>query len=122
MAARVRTASIWVPPLQEQDGSCDRIRKLQGQESILGQGILDVRPLLKASGQRQKSHRTEKVLEWLFISPEHPKITKSWTKCGKPMTIWNGIKKIKGSWEVQQKTMNALHLENCVFLVQIMFL
>ncbi|XP_021570672.1 zinc finger protein 268 isoform X3 [Carlito syrichta] len=78
MAARVRTASIWVPPLQEQDGSCDRIRKLQGQESILGQGILDVRPLLKASGQRQKSHRTEKVLEWLFISPEHPKITKSW--------------------------------------------
>ncbi|XP_058387094.1 zinc finger protein 268 isoform X6 [Diceros bicornis minor] len=76
-AARVRTAAVWVPPLQEQDSSCSRIRKLQGQESILGQGTADQRPPPGGPWQRHKSHRTEQVLEWLFISQEQPKTTKS---------------------------------------------
>ncbi|XP_069353502.1 zinc finger protein 10 isoform X4 [Eulemur rufifrons] len=78
MAARVRTASVWVPPLQEPDGSCDRVRKLQVQESILGQGTPDPRPLPGASQQRQKSPWTDQAPEWLFISQEQLKITKSW--------------------------------------------
>nr|XP_036870172.1 zinc finger protein 268-like [Manis javanica] len=73
MATRVRTAAIWVPPLQEPDSSCHRIRKLQGQESILGQGTLDQRPLIGGPRQRPKSQ----VLEWLFISQEQLKTTKS---------------------------------------------
>ncbi|PNJ05651.1 ZNF268 isoform 10 [Pongo abelii] len=78
MATRVRTASIWVPPLQERNSSWDGIRKLQGQESILGQGTPGLQPLPGAPRQKQKSRRTEKVLEWLFVSQEQPKITKSW--------------------------------------------
>ncbi|XP_053439329.1 zinc finger protein 268-like [Nycticebus coucang] len=78
MATRPRTASIWVPPLQEGESSCDRIRKLQVQESILGQRTPDRRPLPGSPWQRQKSHRTEQVLEWLFISQKKLKITKSW--------------------------------------------
>ncbi|XP_073864641.1 zinc finger protein 268 isoform X8 [Macaca fascicularis] len=116
MATRVRTASIWVPPLQERNSSWDRIRKLQGQESVLG-----LQHLPGAPRQKRKSRRTEKVLEWLFISQEQPKITTSWTQSGKLMILWNGIRKIKTSWEVRQKALNALHLENYVFLVQIIF-
>uniref|UniRef100_A0A2K6TMC0 Zinc finger protein 268 n=1 Tax=Saimiri boliviensis boliviensis TaxID=39432 RepID=A0A2K6TMC0_SAIBB len=78
MATRVRTASVWVPPLQERNSSWDRIRKLQDQESILGQGTPDLQRLPGTPGQKQKSHRTEKVLECLFISQEQPQITKSW--------------------------------------------
>ncbi|XP_063449872.1 zinc finger protein 268 isoform X8 [Pan paniscus] len=121
MATRVRTASIWVPPLQERNSSWDRIRKLQGQESILGQGTPGLQPLPGAPRQKQKSRRIEKVLEWLFISQEQPKITKSWTQSGKLMILWIGIRKIKTSWEVRQKALNALHLENYVFLVQSIF-
>uniref|UniRef100_A0A9L0SBR2 Zinc finger protein 268 n=1 Tax=Equus caballus TaxID=9796 RepID=A0A9L0SBR2_HORSE len=44
-----------------------------------------------------------------------------WAKSGKLMII-KGIKKMKASWKGWQKTMNVLHLENCVLLVQIMFL
>ncbi|XP_043413135.1 uncharacterized protein LOC122470072 isoform X2 [Prionailurus bengalensis] len=145
MATRVRTAAIWVPPLQEQESSCNRIREFRDQESILGPG---------APRQRPRNHRTEQVLEWLFISHEQPKPTQSrviktpnrisssnWSKeknCGcyrpkcqvkaiqkkswKLMIIWTGIRKIKASWKVWQKTMNVLHLENYVFLVQIMIL
>ncbi|XP_023370746.1 zinc finger protein 268 isoform X2 [Otolemur garnettii] len=154
MATRVRTASIWVPPLQEGENSCDRIRKLQVQESILGQRTPDHRPLPGSPWQKQKSYRTEQVLEWLFISQEKLKITKSWViyapnlilssnwneekscgwympksqvraiqiKSGKLMTISNGIRKTKAIWEVWQKAMNVLHLENYVFLVKITFL
>uniref|UniRef100_A0A4X1SS23 Zinc finger protein 268 n=2 Tax=Sus scrofa TaxID=9823 RepID=A0A4X1SS23_PIG len=42
-------------------------------------------------------------------------------KCGK-LIIWNGIGKNKSSWEVLQKAISVLHLEDYVFLVQIMFL
>ncbi|XP_037850577.1 zinc finger protein 268 isoform X5 [Chlorocebus sabaeus] len=121
MATRVRTASIWVPPLQERNSSWDRIRKLQGQDSVLGQGTLGLQHLPGAPRQKRKSRRTEKVLEWLFISQEQPKVTTSWTQSGKLMILWNGIRKIKTSWEVRQKALNALHLENYVFLVQIIF-
>ncbi|PNJ05650.1 zinc finger protein 268 isoform X7 [Pongo pygmaeus] len=121
MATRVRTASIWVPPLQERNSSWDGIRKLQGQESILGQGTPGLQPLPGAPRQKQKSRRTEKVLEWLFVSQEQPKITKSWTQSGKLMILWIGIRKIKPSWEVRQKALNALHLENYVVLVQSIF-
>ncbi|KAM6147889.1 zinc finger protein 268-like [Erethizon dorsatum] len=78
MATRVRTASVWVPPLQEKHSSCDRISKLHCWESTVGPGSPDQRSLPRAAGQRQKSHRTEQVLEWLFISQEQPKITRSW--------------------------------------------
>lgn len=78
MATRVRTASIWVPPLQERNSSWDRIRKLQGQDSVLGQGTLGLQHLPGAPRQKRKSRRTEKVLEWLFISQEQPKVTTSW--------------------------------------------
>uniref|UniRef100_A0A2K5MJK9 Zinc finger protein 268 n=1 Tax=Cercocebus atys TaxID=9531 RepID=A0A2K5MJK9_CERAT len=44
-----------------------------------------------------------------------------WTQSGKLMILWSGIRKIKTSWEVWQKALNALHLENYVFLVQIIF-
>jgi len=77
MATRVRTAAIWVPPLQEQENSCNRARELQGQESILGQGTPDHRLLPGGPWQRHKNHRTEQVLEWLFISQEQPKTTQS---------------------------------------------
>ncbi|XP_045390064.1 zinc finger protein 268 isoform X4 [Lemur catta] len=76
--ARVRTASVWVPPLQEPDGSCDRVRKLQVQASVLGQGTPDPKPLPGASQQRQKSPWTDQALEWLFVSQEQLKVTKSW--------------------------------------------
>ncbi|XP_077917312.1 zinc finger protein 268 isoform X3 [Halichoerus grypus] len=122
MATRVRTAAIWVPPLQEQENSCNRARELQGQESILGQGTPDHRLLPGGPWQRHKNHRTEQVLEWLFISQEQPKTTQSRKKSGKLMIIRNGIRKIKASWKVWQKAMNVLHLENYVFLLQIMFL
>ena len=36
------------------------------------------------------------------------------------MVVWNGIRKIKASWEVWQKAIPVLHLENCVLLLQIM--
>ncbi|XP_044898100.1 zinc finger protein 268 isoform X4 [Felis catus] len=68
MATRVRTAAIWVPPLQEQESSCNRIREFRDQESILGPG---------APRQRPRNHRTEQILEWLFISHEQPKPTQS---------------------------------------------
>uniref|UniRef100_A0A2K5CFG9 Zinc finger protein 268 n=1 Tax=Aotus nancymaae TaxID=37293 RepID=A0A2K5CFG9_AOTNA len=101
-----------VPPLQERNSSWDSIRKLQDQESILGQGTPDLQHLPGTPRKKQKSHRTEKVLECLFISQEQPQITKSWTKSGKLMILWN---------EVWQKALNALHLENYVFLVQVIF-
>ncbi|XP_025257397.1 uncharacterized protein LOC112634329 isoform X9 [Theropithecus gelada] len=44
-----------------------------------------------------------------------------WTQSGKLMILWNGIRKIKTSWELRQKALNALRLENYVFLVQIIF-
>uniref|UniRef100_A0A4X1SRW2 Zinc finger protein 268 n=2 Tax=Sus scrofa TaxID=9823 RepID=A0A4X1SRW2_PIG len=121
MAARVRTAAIWVPPLQERDSACERIKKPQGEESILGEETTEQRPLPGGEGQRHRSPRTERVLEWLFISQEQLKTTKSWIKCGK-LIIWNGIGKNKSSWEVLQKAISVLHLEDYVFLVQIMFL
>nr|XP_025843999.1 zinc finger protein 268-like [Vulpes vulpes]XP_025844001.1 zinc finger protein 268-like [Vulpes vulpes] len=77
MATRVRTSAIWVPPLQEQDSSCNRARELQGQESILGQGTDEQRPLTGGLRQRRDTHRTEQVLEWLFISQEQSKPTQS---------------------------------------------
>uniref|UniRef100_A0A2K5CF85 Zinc finger protein 268 n=1 Tax=Aotus nancymaae TaxID=37293 RepID=A0A2K5CF85_AOTNA len=67
-----------VPPLQERNSSWDSIRKLQDQESILGQGTPDLQHLPGTPRKKQKSHRTEKVLECLFISQEQPQITKSW--------------------------------------------
>uniref|UniRef100_A0A8D1TM81 Zinc finger protein 268 n=1 Tax=Sus scrofa TaxID=9823 RepID=A0A8D1TM81_PIG len=78
MAARVRTAAIWVPPLQERDSACERIKKPQGEESILGEETTEQRPLPGGEGQRHRSPRTERVLEWLFISQEQLKTTKSW--------------------------------------------
>lgn len=61
-----------VPPLQEQESSCHRIREFRDQESILGPG---------APRQRPRNHRTEQVLEWLFISHEQPKPTQSRVSC-----------------------------------------
>uniref|UniRef100_A0A8C0PD77 Zinc finger protein 268 n=2 Tax=Canis lupus familiaris TaxID=9615 RepID=A0A8C0PD77_CANLF len=121
MATRVRTSAIWVPPLQEQDSSCNRARELQGQESILGQGTDEQRPLTGGLRQRRNTHRTEQVLEWLFISQEQSKPTQSQEKPGKLMIMWNGIRKIKISWKIWQKATNV-HLGNHAFLVQIMFL
>ncbi|XP_062038353.1 zinc finger protein 268-like [Lepus europaeus] len=117
MCTRGRTASLWVPPLQEQAASCDRIRKLQGQECILSRGTSDRKPFPGVPRERQKSHTTEQVLEWLFVSQEQLKVSKSWTKPGKLMNIW----KIRTNWEVWQKALNVLHLENYV-LVQITFI
>ncbi|XP_059264067.1 zinc finger protein 268-like isoform X2 [Mustela nigripes] len=77
MATRVRTAAIWVPPLQEQESSRLRAGELQGQDTVLGQGTPDHRPLPGGPWQRHKNHRTEQVLEWLFISQEQPKTTQS---------------------------------------------
>uniref|UniRef100_A0A8C0DVV5 Zinc finger protein 268 n=1 Tax=Balaenoptera musculus TaxID=9771 RepID=A0A8C0DVV5_BALMU len=121
MATRVRTAAVWVPPLQERDSTHDGVRKLRGEGSILGQKTPDQRPLPGGPRQRHKSPGTEQVPEWLFISQEQPKAKKTWTKSGKLMVVWNGIRKIKAS-EVCQKAISVLHLENYVFLVQIMFL
>uniref|UniRef100_A0A671F1A7 Zinc finger protein 268 n=1 Tax=Rhinolophus ferrumequinum TaxID=59479 RepID=A0A671F1A7_RHIFE len=45
----------------------------------------------------------------------------SQTKSGKWRITWNGLREIKASWEVQQNTVNTLHLENYVFLLQILF-
>ncbi|KAM7051651.1 zinc finger protein 268-like [Molossus nigricans] len=73
MATRVRTAAIWVPPLLERDSSDKRIRKLQSQEPTVGQGTPDQRPLPREPQQRLKSHKTEQILEWLFISQEQLK-------------------------------------------------
>ena len=70
-----------VPPLQEQDSSCNRARELQGQESILGQGTDEQRPLTGGLRQRRNTHRTEQVLEWLFISQEQSKPTQSQVNC-----------------------------------------
>ncbi|XP_054936275.1 zinc finger protein 268 isoform X6 [Physeter macrocephalus] len=78
MATRVRTAAVWVPPLQERDSTCDGIRKLQGEGSILGPETPDQRPLPGGPRQRHKSPGTEQVLEWLFISQEQPKAKKTW--------------------------------------------
>ncbi|XP_044943670.1 zinc finger protein 268 isoform X5 [Mustela putorius furo] len=77
MATRVRTAAIWVPPLQEQESSRLRAGELQGQDTVLGQGTPDHRPFPGGPWQRHKNHRTEQVLEWLFISQEQPKTTQS---------------------------------------------
>ncbi|XP_054568612.1 zinc finger protein 268 [Eptesicus fuscus] len=74
---RVRTAAVWVPPLQERDSSGTRIRKRQGQEPIVGLRTPDQRPLPGRPQQRPKSHRTEQALELLFISQEQRKTTKS---------------------------------------------
>lgn len=69
---------LQVPPLQEQESTCDGTRKLQGEESILGQETPDQRPLPGGPRQRHKSPGTEQVLEWLFISQEQPKAKKTW--------------------------------------------
>ncbi|XP_016058636.1 PREDICTED: zinc finger protein 268 isoform X3 [Miniopterus natalensis] len=153
MATRVRTAAVWVPPLQEGGSSGNRIRKLQGQEPIVGQGTPDQKPVSGGPQQRHKSHRREQVLEWLFMSQEQLKTSESqgtstpslmssssWnkkscgrrrasfqtkaiqTESGKLIITSNGIRKIKASWEVWQNTVSVLHLENCVFLLQILFL
>uniref|UniRef100_A0A671F1C8 Zinc finger protein 268 n=1 Tax=Rhinolophus ferrumequinum TaxID=59479 RepID=A0A671F1C8_RHIFE len=121
MATRVRTAAIWVPPLQEGDSPCGRIRRLHSQESILRQGTPAQSPLPREPQPRHKSLRTEQVLEWLFSSQEQPKTATSQTKSGKWRITWNGLREIKASWEVQQNTVNTLHLENYVFLLQILF-
>uniref|UniRef100_A0AC11C983 Zinc finger protein 268 n=1 Tax=Ovis aries TaxID=9940 RepID=A0AC11C983_SHEEP len=122
MATRVRTAAIWVPPLQERDSSCNVSRKLQSEKSILGQGTPDQKPLPGRPRQRPRRPGTAQVLEWLLISQEQPEAKKSWTKSGKLMVVWSGIRKIKASWEVWQKAIPVLHLENCVLLLQIMLL
>ncbi|XP_010850772.1 PREDICTED: zinc finger protein 268 isoform X3 [Bison bison bison] len=75
MATRVRTAAIWVPPLQERDSSCNVSRKLQSEKSILDQGTPDQKPL---SGGPQQRPRRPGVLEWLLISQDQPKAKKSW--------------------------------------------
>ncbi|XP_019487466.1 PREDICTED: zinc finger protein 268 isoform X9 [Hipposideros armiger] len=121
MATRVRTAAVWVPPLQEGDSSCRWIRKLHDQESIVGQGTPAQRPPPRGLQQRNKSRRRKQVLEWLFSSQEQPKTTTSQTKSGKWRITWNGLRKIKASWEILQNTVNVLHLGNCVFLLQILF-
>ncbi|XP_019487464.1 PREDICTED: zinc finger protein 268 isoform X7 [Hipposideros armiger] len=77
MATRVRTAAVWVPPLQEGDSSCRWIRKLHDQESIVGQGTPAQRPPPRGLQQRNKSRRRKQVLEWLFSSQEQPKTTTS---------------------------------------------
>uniref|UniRef100_A0AAA9TLB8 Zinc finger protein 268 n=1 Tax=Bos taurus TaxID=9913 RepID=A0AAA9TLB8_BOVIN len=75
MATRVRTAAIWVPPLQERDSSCNVSRKLQSEKSILDQGTPDQKPLSGGPWQRP---RRPGVLEWLLISQDQPKAKKSW--------------------------------------------
>uniref|UniRef100_A0A8D2CWQ0 Zinc finger protein 268 n=1 Tax=Sciurus vulgaris TaxID=55149 RepID=A0A8D2CWQ0_SCIVU len=45
-----------------------------------------------------------------------------WTKSGKLMIIQSGSRRTKASQEAWQKALNALHLEKCVFLVQVMLL
>uniref|UniRef100_G1PD35 Uncharacterized protein n=1 Tax=Myotis lucifugus TaxID=59463 RepID=G1PD35_MYOLU len=75
MGTRVRTAAIWVPPLQDGDSSGNRIRKRKGQAPIVGLGTPDQRPLPGGPQQRHKSHRTEQALEWLFISQEQRETT-----------------------------------------------
>nr|KAF6403704.1 hypothetical protein HJG59_010100 [Molossus molossus] len=122
MATRVRTAAIWVPPLLERDSSDKRIRKLQSQEPTVGQGTPDQRPLPREPQQRLKSHKTEQILEWLFISQEQLKTAEFETTSGKLIITWNGIRKIEASLEVWQITMIVLDLETCVFLLQIMCL
>ncbi|XP_054450179.1 zinc finger protein 268-like isoform X1 [Pteronotus mesoamericanus] len=122
MGARVRTAALWVPPLQERDSSSNRIRKLQGQEPTMGQGTPDQRPFPRGPQQRHKSYRTEQAPGWLFTSQEQPKSTKSQTKSVKFIITWNVIRKIKTSWEAWQIALSVLHLENYVFLLQIIFL
>uniref|UniRef100_A0A8D2CWJ5 Zinc finger protein 268 n=1 Tax=Sciurus vulgaris TaxID=55149 RepID=A0A8D2CWJ5_SCIVU len=44
------------------------------------------------------------------------------TKSGKLMIIQSGSRRTKASQEAWQKALNALHLEKCVFLVQVMLL
>ncbi|XFG09090.1 hypothetical protein AB1E19_012714 [Capra hircus] len=78
MATRVRTAAIWVPPLQERDSSCNVSRKLQSEKSILGQGTPDQKPLPGGPRQRPRRPGTAQVLEWLLISQEQPEAKKSW--------------------------------------------
>lgn len=70
-----------VPPLQEQESSRLRAGELQGQDTVLGQGTPDHRPFPGGPWQRHKNHRTEQVLEWLFISQEQPKTTQSRVSC-----------------------------------------
>ncbi|XP_066227383.1 zinc finger protein 268-like [Saccopteryx leptura] len=77
MATRVCTAAIWVPPLQEQDSSGSGIRKFQCQEPIVGQRTPDQKPPPRGPQQRHSSHRTDQILEWMIISQEQPKTTKS---------------------------------------------
>ncbi|XP_054450180.1 uncharacterized protein LOC129087345 isoform X2 [Pteronotus mesoamericanus] len=45
-----------------------------------------------------------------------------WTKSVKFIITWNVIRKIKTSWEAWQIALSVLHLENYVFLLQIIFL
>nr|XP_031298280.1 zinc finger protein 268-like [Camelus dromedarius] len=81
MATRVRTAAVWVPPLQERDSPCRGIRKLQGKESILGPGTPDQRPVPGGARQRRQSPRTEQLLKWLCVSQDQPKTSDSWVSC-----------------------------------------
>nr|XP_031526025.1 zinc finger protein 268 isoform X4 [Vicugna pacos] len=78
MATRVRTAAVWVPPLQERDSPCGGIRKLQGKESILGPGTPDQRPVPGGARQKCQSPRTEQLLKWLCVSQDQPKTSDSW--------------------------------------------
>ncbi|XP_074177342.1 zinc finger protein 268 isoform X7 [Rhinolophus sinicus] len=77
MATRVRTAAIWVPPLQEGDSPCGRTRRLLSQQSVVRQGTPAQSPLTREPQPRHKGVRTEQVLEWLFSSQEQPKTTTS---------------------------------------------
>ncbi|XP_035869802.1 zinc finger protein 268 isoform X2 [Phyllostomus discolor] len=77
MATRVRTAATWVPPLQERDSSGSRIRKLRGQEPIVGQRTPDQKPSPGGPQRRQKRQWTEQVPHWLFTSQEQLQTTKS---------------------------------------------
>ncbi|KAF6083588.1 zinc finger protein 268 [Phyllostomus discolor] len=122
MATRVRTAATWVPPLQERDSSGSRIRKLRGQEPIVGQRTPDQKPSPGGPQRRQKRQWTEQVPHWLFTSQEQLQTTKSQIKPVKLVIMWNVIRKIKTRWEVCQIAVSVLHLEHNVFLLQLVFL
>ncbi|XP_012586355.1 PREDICTED: zinc finger protein 268 isoform X2 [Condylura cristata] len=75
MAIRVRTAAVWVPPIQGQYSSGDRIRDLPGQESTLGQETPDQKLLHGGPWQGHMDCWTKQVLEWLLISQKQPGTT-----------------------------------------------